>query len=89
MRSRSPDALPKITNPLNDWSNASQAFEVSPVPRNLARLSIASRNLSNNLSDVGITIAPEHLIGLRPATASTSGSPRADEFFATTGAPNE
>jgi hypothetical protein len=89
MRSRSPDALPKITNPLNDWSNASQAFEVSPVPRNLARLSIASRNLSNNLSDVGITIAPEHLIGLRPATAASSGSPRADEFFATTGAPNE
>jgi hypothetical protein len=72
MRSRSPDALPKITNPLNDWNNATEAFRVSPVPRNLARVSIASRNLANNLGDVGINLSPENLIRsvLRPSAAN-------------------
>src|SRR5262245_32269997 len=58
MRSRTPTVM----NPFNEWSTAAQQFEVSPVPRNLARLTIASRNLSNNLSDTGITISPGDLV---------------------------
>jgi hypothetical protein len=39
-----------------------QAFEVGPVARNLARVSIASRNLANNFQDIGVTVSPHDLV---------------------------
>ena len=76
---RSTRGAAKIQNPLNDWSNAAQAFQVSPVPRNLARLSIASRNLSTNFGDMGITISPENLIrSMLPSTSANEGTPMND-----------
>jgi hypothetical protein len=52
----------KIGAPAQDWSAASQSFQVSPTARNIARLNIASRNFSNNLRDVGINVAPDDLV---------------------------
>jgi hypothetical protein len=75
MASRSPMAQAKVQNPLNDWNTAAETFQVSPVPRNLARLSIASRNLSNNFGDMGITISPENLIkSMLSPTAANEGT---------------
>jgi len=39
-----------------------QAFETAPVARNLARVSIASRNLANNFQDIGVTVSPQDLV---------------------------
>ena len=60
IQSGSPSAR-KIGAPLQEWSNASQSFQVSPTARNVARLTIASRNLSNNLADVGIQVSADKL----------------------------
>jgi len=51
----------KMGAPVENWSNAAQAFGVSPTARNVARLSLASRNLSNNLRDVGINVSADDL----------------------------
>lgn len=59
--SRSPYAR-RVNGPLNSYAQAAQAFQTSPSTRSLARLSIASRNLSHNLADFGITASPENLI---------------------------
>jgi hypothetical protein len=76
MASRSPMAQAKIQNPLNDWNAAAETFQVSPVPRNLARLSLASRNLSTNFSDMGIPVSVENLIrSMLPSTAASEGTP--------------
>jgi len=61
VRSRSPFAR-QVGAPLQDWSMAAQAAEVSPTPRNVARLTVASRNLSNNLSSAGISVSPDDLL---------------------------
>lgn len=57
VRSRAP-----LSRPLLDWSKATQEFEVSPTARNIARVSLASKNLSNNLSDAGISLSPSALM---------------------------
>jgi hypothetical protein len=62
MQARSPQAQAKIIAPLTCWSNAVQAFETAPVARNLARVSIASRNLANNFQDIGVTVSPQDLV---------------------------
>src|SRR5262249_46397272 len=54
-------AQAKIVAPLTDGSN-SKTFEVAPVARNLARVSIASRNLANNFADIGVTVSPQDLV---------------------------
>jgi len=44
-------------------SSAVQAFEVAPVARNPARVSIASRNLANNFGDISASRwAPTDLV---------------------------
>jgi hypothetical protein len=76
MRSRTPEAQAKVANPLNDWNTAAENYQTSPVPRNLARLSIAIRNLSNNFGDMGITISPEQLIkSMLGQTAASESTP--------------
>jgi hypothetical protein len=61
LRSRSPLAQ-QLTGPMEDFGAAIQAVETSPTARNLSRALIASRNLSHNLKDAGITVSPNDLL---------------------------
>ncbi len=61
IRSESPLGK-QLAGPVEDFSKAAQAAEVSPTARNLSRLTIASRNLSNNLKDADIHIAPNDIM---------------------------
>jgi hypothetical protein len=65
--------MPIIGKVMTDYKNAAIAFETSPSTRTVARLSIASRNLSTNLKDIGLNFSPENLMraiqGPRPAGA--------------------
>lgn len=61
LRSR-PDLTKQISGPLTDFGSAAQEATVSPTARNLSRLTLASRNLSTNLKDMDITIAPNDLL---------------------------
>lgn len=63
VRSRSPLG-PRMMNPVSDWGKAGMEFETSKTAKNFARLLIASRNLSNNLADVGINISAKQLQNL-------------------------
>lgn len=60
VRSRAPLAQ-AVGSSLKDWAKVSQAFEASPSVKNFARLTVASRNLSNNLKGAGIDVDPESL----------------------------
>lgn len=53
----------RIGAQLQDWSSIAQAAEANPSPCTIARLTLASRNLSNNLQDAGINISTEGLLG--------------------------
>jgi hypothetical protein len=61
IRSR-PQLGKQIAGPVEEFSKAAEAAEISPTARNLSRLTIASRNLSNNLKDADINIAPNELL---------------------------
>jgi hypothetical protein len=65
--------MPIIGKVLTDYKSAAIAFETSPSARTVARLSVASRNLSTNLKDIGLSFSPENLMrmiqGPRPAGA--------------------
>lgn len=61
LRSR-PDLTKQISGPLTDFGTAAQEATVSPTARNLSRLTLASRNLSTNLKDADISIAPNDLL---------------------------
>lgn len=65
--------MPIIGKVLTDYQNAAIAFETSPSARTVARLSVASRNLSTNLKDIGINFSPDNLLraiqGPRPGAA--------------------
>lgn len=72
IRSRSPLAA-QMRGPLQSYSKAGVAFEAFPTARNIAKLIIAVRNLSNNLKDAGISVAPDKLIeAIHPEPESTS-----------------
>lgn len=62
IRSRSPLAN-QIEAPLKKWAEADVAHRASPSARTLARLTLASRNLSHNLADAGIQASPAILMG--------------------------
>lgn len=65
--------MPVIGKVMTDYRNAAIAFEASPSARTVARLSVASRNLSNNLKDIGLNFSPDQLLravqGPGPSTA--------------------
>lgn len=65
--------MPVIAKVMTDYKAAATAFETSPSARTVARLSIASRNLSTNLKDVGVNFSPDQLMrmlqGPRPGGA--------------------
>lgn len=54
--------MPIIGKVMTDYRSAAMAFETSPSARTIARLSVASRNLSTNLRDIGISFSPEKLL---------------------------
>lgn len=54
--------MPIIGKVLTNYQNAAIAFETSQSARTAARLSLASRNLSTNLKDIGISFSPENLM---------------------------
>lgn len=60
IRSRSPLAQ-QMAPPVRGWVRASAAYERQRTPRTIAMLGLASRNLSNNLRDAGISIDPKIL----------------------------
>lgn len=61
LRSRSPLGA-RVRGPVQEWSRAAQAWEKSETPRAYANLNIASRNLANNLKDLGISVQPSDLL---------------------------
>jgi hypothetical protein len=61
IRSRSPLGQ-RMQGQVEDWSKAAEAAEISPTARNISRLTIASRNLSHNLKDAGISVSPNDLL---------------------------
>ena len=76
IRSQSPLGR-RLQGPLEDWSNAAQELQISPTARNVARATIASRNLANNLKDADITVTPNDL--LRSLFGQGSGRSEPDE----------
>ena len=61
IRSESPLAR-QMRGPIGDWSSAAEAAQGAPTASNLSRLTLASRNLSNNLKDANIHIAPNDIM---------------------------
>lgn len=66
--------MPIISKVMADYQRAAHSVEAtSPTPRTIARLTLASRNLSTNLKDLGISISPQDLMralqGPRPSAA--------------------
>lgn len=76
VRSNSPLGR-RVAAPMVSWSKAVKAIESDASPRNLAMLGIASRNLSNNLKDVGVTVSPHELV--RSLMPADSAAPPAGE----------
>jgi hypothetical protein len=62
VRSRSPLGS-QMQSSLGKFGQAATAARGSPVPKNIARLMLASRNLSSNLADAGITASPDDIVG--------------------------
>jgi hypothetical protein len=54
--------MPILRNVMRDYQIAVQAAEQSRTPRNIARLTIASRNLANNLPSLGINLSADDLM---------------------------
>ena len=61
VRSRSPLGA-QMRGPLQSFAKAGRDLESSRTPRNIARVTLASRNLANNLKDAGILISPDDLV---------------------------
>jgi hypothetical protein len=62
VRSRSPLGA-QMQSSLGKFGQAATAARGSPTPKNIARLMLASRNLSTNLADAGITASPDDIAG--------------------------
>jgi hypothetical protein len=48
--------MPIVENVVRDFQRAQQAYEISPTARNAARVSLATRNLTTNLGDMGVDL---------------------------------
>jgi hypothetical protein len=71
VRTRSPLGQ-QMQSSLGKFGKASTAVKGSPTSKNIARFMLASRNLSSNLADAGITVPPEDIAG-GVASADDSG----------------
>jgi hypothetical protein len=67
--------MPIISKLMASYQTAAIAHATSPTPRTVARLTLASRNLSTNLKDLGVNMSPENLLraiqGPRPGAAES------------------
>lgn len=54
--------MPIVGKVMTNYQHAVTAYSTTPSARNAARMSIAARNLSTNLKDVGINLSPENLL---------------------------
>jgi hypothetical protein len=54
--------MPILRNVMRDYQIAVQTAEKSRTPRNIARLTLASRNLANNLPSLGINLSADDLM---------------------------
>jgi hypothetical protein len=57
-----------------------RAVEISPSARNVARLTLASRNLANNLQDAGIEVSPERLVALVEGATAPFEDQQVDDY---------
>lgn len=62
VRARSPLGV-QMQSSLGKFGQAGVAATGSPTPKNIARLMLASRNLSSNLVDAGIDASPDDIAG--------------------------
>jgi hypothetical protein len=53
---------PKMRAPVDKWNGTLSNYQKAQTPRNLARLRMASRNLSHDLADGGVQVSPEALM---------------------------
>jgi hypothetical protein len=67
--------MPVVTKATQNFSQAAVAAESSPTPRNIARLSLAATNLSNNLKSIHVAMSPDDILRSmqQPATAQQPG----------------
>lgn len=65
--------MPVIGNAVREFKLSARAAETTPNARNIARLTLASRNLSNNLQSIGVAMSPDDILrsmqGAVPASA--------------------
>lgn len=65
--------MPVLGNVVREFKMSAGAAETNPTARNVARLTLAARNLSTNLKDVGIAMSPDDILrgmqGPAPAAA--------------------
>jgi hypothetical protein len=54
--------MPVLGNVVREFRVAAGAAETNPTARNVARLTLAARNLSTNLKDVGIAMSPDDIL---------------------------
>ena len=54
--------MPIIGNVVRQFRVSARAAETSPNARNIARLTLASRNLSTNLASVGVAMSPDDIL---------------------------
>lgn len=78
IRSNTPLAK-QLAPPMRNWANASAAFLSRPTPRTIAAVSLAARNLANNLSDAGISISPQHLLQSLQSPGTSEAQPPANQ----------
>jgi hypothetical protein len=52
----------RMASQLDDWNKTVEEAHTKPTARNVSRLIIATRNLSNNLKDADIAISPNELL---------------------------
>lgn len=54
--------MPVIGNVVREFKIASDAVETTPTARNVARLTLAARNLSTNLKDIGMAVTQDDIL---------------------------
>lgn len=64
----------QMIGPVREWGQSVERASAAPNPRNIAMLTLASRNLANNLKGAGIEVTPADLLravqGAEPSRAN-------------------
>ena len=57
-----PDLAPRIELPMKEWAKIAELAKTEPNARNLSKLTLATRNMTNNLKDADIYLDPNELL---------------------------